>query len=197
MEGRHCPCHPFNDNIQVTFDCNAGVVVITGTGLADHPMGPFDGSTGCFNPNTPSDQNDLWRIPLHPVVGNSSGVDYLNQMEKVQNAVVLELSNNAQSRPVRGINLMQRSVDLPAGAAETSYDRATLSESVDLLGITLRAMGVCTEIQVSADLPEEGVVRLLDLPDHAPHWRMMYQLDSLLFHVASGIVRSTSTGDHT
>jgi hypothetical protein len=80
-------CNPFNDNMQVTFDYNAGVAVITGTGLADHPMGPFDGSGHCDNPNVPSDQNDMWRIPLHPVVGNSSGVDYFDQMGKVAVAI--------------------------------------------------------------------------------------------------------------
>ena len=81
------PCHPFHNNMQVTFDPVEDVAIITGSGLADHPMGPFDGSTGCFNPNTPTAQNDTWRIPLKPVVGNSSGVVYFNQMGKVSLAL--------------------------------------------------------------------------------------------------------------
>jgi hypothetical protein len=119
------------------------------------------------------------------------------RVETVQDAVVLELSNNAQSRPVRAINLMQRSVDLPAGATETFYDSVTLPESVDLLGITPRAMGVCTEIQVSADLPGEGVVRLLDLPDYDPHWRMMYQLDSPRYLPAGTVLEVSWTVANT
>ena len=77
------PCHPFHDNMTVVFDYTAGVAVITGTGLADHPMGPFDGPTGCFNPNTPSNQNDTWRIPIEPQVGNQSELVYMDTMGKI------------------------------------------------------------------------------------------------------------------
>ncbi len=77
------PCHPFHDNMTVEFDYDAGFAIVTGSGLADHVMGPFDGSTGCFNPNTPTAQNDTWRIPLNPVVGNNSGVQYLDSMGRV------------------------------------------------------------------------------------------------------------------
>ena len=55
------PCHPFHDNMVVTLDYAEGVAIITGSGLADHVMGPFDGSTGCHNPNTPTAQGDTWR----------------------------------------------------------------------------------------------------------------------------------------
>lgn len=77
------PCHPFDDNMSVTFDYAAGVAMISGSGLANHVMGPFDGSTGCFNPNTPTAQNDTWIIPLKPVVGNTSGLVYMDTMGKV------------------------------------------------------------------------------------------------------------------
>ena len=39
-------CHPFTNGVTVTMDYANGVAVVQGTGLADHPMGPFDGSTG-------------------------------------------------------------------------------------------------------------------------------------------------------
>jgi len=77
------PCHPFHDNMVVTLDYAEGVAIITGSGLADHVMGPFDGSTGCHNPNTPTAQGDTWRIPMFPQVGNQSGVDFMDQMGKV------------------------------------------------------------------------------------------------------------------
>lgn len=77
------PCHPFDDNMTVTFDYAAGMATITGSGLANHVMGPFDGSTGCSNPNTPTAQNDTWMIPLKPVAGNTSGMVYLDTMGKL------------------------------------------------------------------------------------------------------------------
>ncbi len=77
------PCHPFHDNMTVVFDYPAGFAVVTGSGLPEHPMGPFDGSTGCHNPNTPTAMGDTWMIPLEPVVGNTSGVVYLDSMGKV------------------------------------------------------------------------------------------------------------------
>ena len=77
------PCHPFHENMNVVFDYAEGMVIVTGTGLADHPMGPFDGSTGCFNPNSPTNQMDTWRIPIEPVVGNTSGQVYMDTMGKI------------------------------------------------------------------------------------------------------------------
>ncbi len=77
------PCHPFGDQVNVTFDFSTGLAIITASGLADHPMGPFDGSTGCFNPNTPTAQNHTWRIPMHPVVGNTSGEVFFDSFGKV------------------------------------------------------------------------------------------------------------------
>ncbi|MCH2153688.1 MAG: YHYH protein [Phycisphaerales bacterium] len=71
-------CHPFTNGVIVTMDYDAGVAIVQGTGLADHPMGPFDGSEGCFNPNTPTDQDFTWRIPLNPVYTNNPPVNLLN-----------------------------------------------------------------------------------------------------------------------
>jgi len=77
-------CHPFMTNhplgLSVEFDYDAGVAIISATGLADHPMGPFDGSTGCSNPNTPTNQNDEWMIPLFPTPTSNPSVDVLDQM---------------------------------------------------------------------------------------------------------------------
>ena len=76
-------CHPFVNNVDVVMDYDAGVAVITGTGLADHVMGPFDGSGTCNNPNTPTDQNFEWRIPLNPVRTSNPAVDLLNTLGAV------------------------------------------------------------------------------------------------------------------
>ncbi|MCH2132235.1 MAG: YHYH protein [Phycisphaerales bacterium] len=66
-------CQPFFGNMTVLLDYDQGIALVAGTGLANHPMGPFDGSTGCFNPNTPTAQGDVWQIPLNPVRTNNPG----------------------------------------------------------------------------------------------------------------------------
>ena len=79
------PCHPFKDVscLSVELDYTAGVAIITSTNIPEHPTGPFDGSTGCYNPNSVTPQNDTWRIPLHPVPTDNPSVDYLAQMGQV------------------------------------------------------------------------------------------------------------------
>ena len=63
------PCHPFHDvaGLSVELDYDAGFALITSTTIPDHPTGPFDGSTGCYNPNTVTPKNDMWRIPMNAV----------------------------------------------------------------------------------------------------------------------------------
>ena len=98
--------------------------------------------------------------------------------EQVQDTVILELSADEDSRPVRVINLMKRFIDLPIGGVEVFRDSLTIPETVELVGMTPRVMGICTSLQVTADIPGEGLIVLLDIPDYDPHWRMMFQLDS-------------------
>ena len=78
------PCHPFMDDhplgIEVDFMTEPGFAIIRATGLAEHAMGPFDGSTGCFNPNTPSSQNDEWRIPVVPVPTDAPAISVLDTL---------------------------------------------------------------------------------------------------------------------
>ena len=76
-------CHPFlqdHQGLDVEFDYDAGFAIVTTTGLAEHEMGPFDGSTGCFNPNTPTNQNRTLRIPLTPTPTDSPGVIVLDTL---------------------------------------------------------------------------------------------------------------------
>ena len=75
--------HPFlqdHQGLDVEFDYDAGFAIVTTTGLAEHEMGPFDGSTGCFNPNTPTNQNRTLRIPLTPTPTDSPGVIVLDTL---------------------------------------------------------------------------------------------------------------------
>ena len=72
--------HPFTDDTQVTFDYDAGFVVIHTSGVPDHPTGPFDGSTGCSNPNTVTDQNRTIYIPMLATPTDNPAVEYLDQI---------------------------------------------------------------------------------------------------------------------
>jgi hypothetical protein len=77
-------CHPFLQDhpqgLTVEFDYDAGFAIVMTTGLAEHEMGPFDGSTECSNPNTPSDQNRTLMIPLVPVPTNTPEVSVLDTL---------------------------------------------------------------------------------------------------------------------
>ena len=70
-------CNPFNPGIGIVY--GPVFATVTSTGLPDHPTGPFDGSEGCFNPNTPSPQNDTWLLPLTPTPTDDPAVDVLAQ----------------------------------------------------------------------------------------------------------------------
>ena len=71
-------CNPFNAGIVIVWGDT--VATVSASGLPDHPTGPFDGSDGCFNPNTPSLQNDNWMLPLTPVPTDDPDIDVLAQL---------------------------------------------------------------------------------------------------------------------
>jgi hypothetical protein len=79
--------HPFVDNTVVSFDYANDFIIIETSGIPSHPTGPFDGSTGCFNPNNVTDQNNVWRIPMNAVPTDNPAVEYLNQFGAVSVAV--------------------------------------------------------------------------------------------------------------
>ena len=73
-------CHPFfNADVSIQND----MVVVISNGLPLHPTGPFDGSTGCFNPNTPAAQNIIFRIPLNPVPTANPSVNALDTFGRI------------------------------------------------------------------------------------------------------------------
>ena len=71
--------HPFTDDTAVSFDYLGGFVVVMTSGIPDHPTGPFDGSTGCNNPNSVTDQNRTIYIPMVPTPTNNPAIEYLDQ----------------------------------------------------------------------------------------------------------------------
>jgi len=71
--------HPFTASTVVTFDYDNGFVIVESNGIPDHPTGPFDGSTGCFNPNTALPQDRTYRIPMVATPTNNPAVEYFDQ----------------------------------------------------------------------------------------------------------------------
>jgi hypothetical protein len=79
--------HPFSVNTMIEFDYANNMIIASTSGIPDHPTGPFDGSTGCFNPNNVTDQNNVWRIPMTAVPTNNPAIEYLDQPGAVSVAV--------------------------------------------------------------------------------------------------------------
>jgi hypothetical protein len=71
-------CNPFHAGIVISY--GETTAMVTSNGIPDHPTGPFDGSNGCFNPNSVGPQNDNWMLPLNPVPTTNPAIDVLAQM---------------------------------------------------------------------------------------------------------------------
>ena len=80
------------------------------------------------------------------------------------------------SRPLQTLISMIWRVDVPVGETERLVESWTLPVAVDLVGITPRANGVVTSLNLNATLPDGTEIDLLDIPDYDPHWRMPYVL---------------------
>ena len=83
--GFDCEVNPFCDAVQVEFTDE--MMVVTTSGLPCHATGPFDGTyydpytdQYCFNPNTPSNQNNVWMIPTTPTPTSTPAIDVLNTL---------------------------------------------------------------------------------------------------------------------
>ena len=79
--------HPFVDNTVVTFDYANGFIIIETDGIPSHPTGPFDGSEGCYNPNTTTPQDRTYRIPMSATPTDTPAVEYFDQVGPVSVAV--------------------------------------------------------------------------------------------------------------
>jgi hypothetical protein len=71
--------HPFIANTVVTFDYVNAFVIVETNGIPDHATGPFDGSTGCFNPNSALPQDRTYRIPMVPTPTATPAIELLDQ----------------------------------------------------------------------------------------------------------------------
>ncbi len=109
---------------------------------------------------------------------------------QVQEQLGLGLSDDPDSRPVRTLVSMVRSVDVPVGGTAVVEDEFALPESVDLVAMMPRAMGVCTDIHVTGDIPGEGEVTLLESTDWDPHWRAPLVLKDPKFLPAGTVLRT-------
>jgi hypothetical protein len=105
-------------------------------------------------------------------------------------SVNLELAPSGDSRPIRTVVSMARKVNVPPHESAQVQDEFVLPEDFTLLGLTPRAMGVCTAMRIEADIPGDPPALLLDLPDYDPHWRMMFMLAEPMFLPAGTVIRS-------
>lgn len=79
--------HPFEGNTTVEFDYIEERVIISYNGIPNHPTGPFDGSTGCYNPNDVSMLDIMYSIPMHPEPTNNPSVDLMAQPGPIATAI--------------------------------------------------------------------------------------------------------------
>jgi hypothetical protein len=88
---------------------------------------------------------------------------------------------------------MVRRVDIPIGQTDSVRDEFVLPEDTDVVAITPRAMGICTSMTMSADVPGEAESVLLEIPDWDPHWRQPFVLKEALSLPAGTVIHTTWT----
>ena len=79
--------HPFEGNTTVEFDYIEERIIISYNGIPNHPTGPFDGSTGCYNPNDVSMLEIMYSIPMYPEPTNNPSVDLMTQPGPIATAI--------------------------------------------------------------------------------------------------------------
>lgn len=156
--------------------------------LRDRPSGEF-GGTGVGGRECRLPDGFHWEVP--PKADLVMEVQYrpTGRPHTLQESVGLRFSTDEASRPVRTLLSMVRRLDVPIGETVSVSDEYVLPEDVEVIGMTPRAMGVCTSIRMSADVPGEGETILLDLPDFDPHWRMPYMLGTTQYLPAGTVIR--------
>lgn len=163
--------------------------------IRDRPSGDL-GSTGVGSRTTQLPDGYHWEIP--------SGSDLVMQVHfrpagrprPLQDTLGLELvdgDDGEQSRPVRTLLSMVQRVDIPIGQTDSVRDEYVLPEDIDVVAITPRAMGICTSMTMSADVPGEAESVLLEIPDWDPHWRQPFVLKEALSLPAGTVIHATWT----
>jgi hypothetical protein len=109
----------------------------------------------------------------------------------LRESIEFVLAKGDDSKPIRTLLSMVRRVDVPAGESQRVTDEYVIPEDVEAIGLMPRALGVCVAMRVMADVPGEGEVVLLDLPDFDPHWRLPFMFASPRYLPAGTIIRTT------
>ena len=71
------------------------------------------------------------------------------------------------------------------------------SEDVEAIGVTPRALGFVTSMEIHADIPGEGDTVLAEFPDYDPHWRHPFLFKESLYLPARTIIRCHWTINNT
>jgi hypothetical protein len=158
--------------------------------VRDHSSGEC-GGTGVGSRVCRLPQGYHWLIPPHSDLVMEVHFRPTGRPHELRESVGLVFATDEESRPVRSLLSMVRRVDIPAGESQRVADEYVIPEDVEAIGALPRALGVCVSIRISADIPGEGEVVLLDVPDFDPHWRLPYMFESPRYLPAGTIVRTT------
>ena len=160
--------------------------------VRDHPTGEI-GTTGVGARTARLPEGFHWHVPAAADLIMEVHYRPSGRPHDLKDTLSLELAADEDSRPVRSLVSMIRKVDVPPHEAAECVDEFVLPEDVTLVGLTPRAMGVCTGMRIEADIPGEGEAVILDLPDYDPHWRRMCMLETPRFLPAGTVIRTSWT----
>ncbi|MDG1837436.1 MAG: hypothetical protein P8I91_01355 [Phycisphaerales bacterium] len=134
-----------------------------------------------------------WEVPSNSDLVMQVHFRPAGRPRPLQDTLGLKLVDGEQSRPVRTLLSMVRRVDIPIGQTDFVRDEYVLPEDIDVVAITPRAMGICTAMKMSADVPGETEAVLLEIPDWDPHWRQPFVLKEPLSLPAGTVIHAEWT----
>ncbi|MBG81550.1 MAG: hypothetical protein CMJ39_12695 [Phycisphaerae bacterium] len=143
--------------------------------IHDRPSGSLGGSgvgsrslvlPDGYHWSLPADADLLMQVHFRPT----------GRAEHLQESVDFWVTDDPASRPLQTLISMVWRVDVPVAETRRLMESWTLPVAVDLVGMTPRANGVVTSLNLNATLPTGERLNLLDIPEYDPHWRMPYML---------------------
>lgn len=158
--------------------------------VRDHPSGEL-GGTGVGSRACALPDGYHWEIPPRSDLVMEVHFRQTGRPHVLRESVEFVLAKGDDSKPIRTLLSMVRRVDVPAGESQLVTDEYVIPEDVEAIGLLPRALGVCVAMRVMADVPGEGEVALLDLPDFDPHWRLPFMFESPRYLPAGSIIRTT------
>ena len=158
--------------------------------VRDHPTGELGGTgVGARTIRLPTGFH--WEIPSGADLAMEVHYRPVGRPLPLTDRVAWDLTHDPASRPIRTLVSMVRSMDVPVGETQVLEDQVVLEHAVDLVTIMPRAMGTCTSLRLTADIPGEGETVLFDAPEWDPHWRFSYVLEDPL-HLSVGTVLTSA-----